>query len=102
MEMDYIKLEQRISKWKNYFTFNNSPEEITDPVVALQAAKLLEKIKQRIGIEYVFLYVQQNAFGTSCTPESADYDPSNAVNIVLGRYDSGFFRDLETRLRKSN
>ncbi len=94
-----LDLRDKILSLPEYFSFKRCPEYITDPEVAKKAINLLDKIRAITGCEYDFCHTQQHGFGGGAFPWPINHDPTNAVNIVLGRYNRQFFIDLAARLR---
>ena len=97
--MEDVNLAEKIRGLPEYVSFAVSPRRIRNPESADKAVHLLDIIHKITGQEYVFLHVQQSCLGSSCSPAPQDYNPTNAVNHVLGRYDRQYFVDLAHRLR---
>ncbi|MDP3728686.1 MAG: hypothetical protein Q8R18_04500 [bacterium] len=83
---------------EDYFTFGKvTPKEVlfSKPYLAKKAINLLNQIKELTGEEYTFVRIQCLPFtGISCSPYPINYDPQDAVNHVLGRYDRQYFVDF--------
>ena len=92
-------IEERIARQSDYFILRYSPEKIRDKQLAEKAVRLLDRIKKITGEDYIFLYTYQSSFGGFCAPERPDYNPTNEVNHVIGRYDQQYFLNLAERLR---
>jgi len=94
-----ITLDDWLLNLEDYISFSSSPHIIEKPEIADQVVRLLDRIQEVTRRPYAFIHIQQRALFGVCSPKPADYNPSNAVVSVVGRYDREFFVNLAARLR---
>lgn len=74
------------------------PEEINNLDLIKRILFTLDYLHKKNGVEYDFAEVQSLSKGGSCYPRPKNDKPASEREIVLGRYDRGYFEQRERYL----